>query len=35
MPEISLAVPASELQYRPSNFIVGLEHMPVEFPSRP
>jgi cytochrome P450 family 142 subfamily A polypeptide 1 len=35
MPEISLAVPASELQYRPSNFIVGIEEMPVEFPSRP
>jgi cytochrome P450 family 142 subfamily A polypeptide 1 len=35
MPEISLAAPASELPYRPSNFIVGLEEMPVEFPIRP
>jgi hypothetical protein len=27
-------VPADELVYRPSNFIVGLEEMPVEFPAR-
>ena len=31
LPELSLALPASELAYRPSNFIVGLEEMPVEF----
>ena len=34
MPELSLAVPARELSYRPSNFIVGLEEMPVEFEAR-
>lgn len=34
LPELSLAVPASELAYRPSNFIVGLEEMPVEFEAR-
>jgi cytochrome P450 family 142 subfamily A polypeptide 1 len=34
MPELSLAVPPHELQYRPSNFIIGLEEMPVEFPAR-
>jgi cytochrome P450 family 142 subfamily A polypeptide 1 len=34
MPELSLAKPARELSYRPSNFIVGLEEMPVEFAAR-
>ena len=34
MPELTLAVPARELSYRPSNFIVGLEEMPVEFEAR-
>jgi cytochrome P450 family 142 subfamily A polypeptide 1 len=34
LPELQLAVPASELAYRPSNFIVGLEEMPVEFAAR-
>jgi cytochrome P450 family 142 subfamily A polypeptide 1 len=34
LPELALAVPASELTYRPSNFIVGLEEMPVEFAAR-
>ena len=34
MPELSLAVPAEKLEYRPSNFIVGLEEMPVEFAAR-
>jgi cytochrome P450 family 142 subfamily A polypeptide 1 len=34
LPELTLAVPASELAYRPSNFIVGLEELPVEFAAR-
>jgi cytochrome P450 family 142 subfamily A polypeptide 1 len=34
MPELELSVPAAGLRYRPSNFIVGLEEMPVEFPAR-
>ena len=35
MPELTLAVPAAELPIRPSNFIVGLEEMPVEFAVSP
>jgi len=34
MPDLTLAQPAEQLEYRPSNFIVGLEHMPVEFAPR-
>jgi cytochrome P450 family 142 subfamily A polypeptide 1 len=34
LPELALSVPAEKLPYRPSNFIVGLEEMPVEFPAR-
>ena len=34
MPDLSLAKPAAQLEYRPSNFIVGLEEMPVEFAAR-
>jgi cytochrome P450 family 142 subfamily A polypeptide 1 len=34
MPELTLARPIERRDYRPSNFIVGLEHMPVEFPAR-
>ncbi len=34
MPELTLAKPASQLELRPSNFIVGLEELPVEFAAR-
>ncbi|HVN40917.1 MAG TPA: cytochrome P450 [Myxococcota bacterium] len=34
LPELALSLPAERLPYRPSNFIVGLEEMPVEFPAR-
>jgi cytochrome P450 family 142 subfamily A polypeptide 1 len=34
LPELTLATPAEKLEYRPSNFIVGLEEMPVEFAAR-
>ena len=31
LPDIELAVPASELPWRNSNFITGVESMPVRF----
>jgi cytochrome P450 family 142 subfamily A polypeptide 1 len=34
MPELSLAAPITPQSYRPSNFIVGLEEMPVEFEAK-
>jgi cytochrome P450 family 142 subfamily A polypeptide 1 len=34
LPDLTLATPAEKLELRPSNFIVGLEHMPVEFQAR-
>jgi cytochrome P450 family 142 subfamily A polypeptide 1 len=35
MPELTLARAAAKLDLRPSNFIVGIEEMPVEFAVRP